>query len=82
MRFRRFLEREYHAMAASVGGLFTRLSNTANTGRRLPFPPRRTQIESSPTSLAAKAFSSSEPSKAAAFVNFSNVSNIEQQLRN
>jgi hypothetical protein len=29
-----------------------------------------------------ESFSSSEPSKAAAFVNFSNVSNIDQQLRN
>jgi hypothetical protein len=48
--------------AASAGDLFTRPSNTANTGRRLPFPPRRTQRESLSSSLAAKAFSSFRPS--------------------
>jgi hypothetical protein len=31
-------------------------SNIANTGRRLPFPPRRKQRESLSSSLAAKAF--------------------------
>jgi hypothetical protein len=60
--------RESGPSTPSVGGLFTRLSNTANTGRRPPFPPRRTQRASPLTGLAANAFSSSEPSKAAAFV--------------